>query len=95
MITLEVNSKAIPFEIDTGSRLTIIPKYTYEKLFYCNPLQQCRVKVKITTVPSEGEVVYRRKSADVWNAESKSLSSAKRDRKLKLVRFLTGKDQIY
>ena len=39
MITLEVNSKAIPFEIDTG----------YEKLFYCNPLQQCRMKVKSYT----------------------------------------------
>ena len=49
MITLEVNSKAIPFEIDTGSGLTIISKYTYEKLFYCNPLQQCRMKVKSYT----------------------------------------------
>ena len=48
-IDLEVNHKMVLFEIDTGSGLTIISENTYEKLFYCNSLQPCRMNVKSYT----------------------------------------------
>jgi predicted aspartyl protease len=61
---LVVNGKTIPFEIDTGSRFTVINFEDYKKLFYEFELKN--INVPLTVVSGERLKVMGKIKVTVW-----------------------------